>query len=66
MGKMNPENLYKLASNLAQQYGWISVSLFQRQYALGFSVARTAILRLEAEGIVSQPDKQGARALLNS
>lgn len=63
---MNSENLYKSACNLAERLGWISVASFQRHYALGFSIARAAVLRLETEGIVSEPDKQGTRVLVDN
>ena len=55
---------FLMAAELAIKEGKISTSLIQRKMGVGYGLAATLIDKLEAEGIISEPNGQKPRKVL--
>jgi S-DNA-T family DNA segregation ATPase FtsK/SpoIIIE len=56
--------LYQTACKIVQSTGKTNISHLQRQLMIGYNRAARQIEAMEADGIVSPPDRRGERKLL--
>ncbi len=63
-GDLNGDSLYEAAVNIVRDSNKPSISYIQRRLRIGYNKAANLIERMEAEGIVSTPDRSGKREVL--
>lgn len=58
-GSLDP--LFDRAVEVSSEYGWVSVSLIQRRFRIGYQRGSKLVRDLEQSGVVEAPDTDGVR-----